>query len=119
MGFSARRPSKMRRGSGTQRKVFKQLSLLKLRDAWSLPRKAGQNAGQKSACVNPIRKRFLPDDERLGSDPTCLISSLLKKVFEPAVASAVRNYSSPKANKKRCSSSLLSSKSRHETVLSR
>jgi hypothetical protein len=43
-------------------------------------------------------------------------NGLLKKVFEPAVASAVRNYSWPKANKKRCSSSLLSSKSRHETV---
>jgi hypothetical protein len=43
-------------------------------------------------------------------------NSLLKKAFEPAVASTVRNYFSPKANKTRGSSSLLSSKSPTKTV---
>jgi len=49
----------------------------------------------------------------MSGNPT---NSLFKKVFEPAVASTVRNYSSPKANKKGCFSSLLSSKSRNEIV---
>jgi len=48
--------------------------------------------------------------------PESTSNSLLKNAFEPAVASTVRNYSSPKANKKKGSSSLLSSKSRTETV---
>jgi hypothetical protein len=46
----------------------------------------------------------------LSPGAQCLISSLLKKAFEPSLASTGRNCSSPKANKTRDSSQLISSK---------
>jgi hypothetical protein len=53
---------------------------------------------------------------QIGSVSGCAINSLLKKASEHAIANAIKNSSSPKANKKRDSMSQRTSKSRPERV---